>query len=135
MFAVFGAISATILLPFLMLRASKMKSKIHPHLQQAKTLNLYTVTHFQLFMIPKLQKSRQNNLGAFFAFLSNCYGTHVQIISSKAPRNYSDQFGSHKISVLLLEKPKTLNSMFSGLLSTRDPKILLTIYEIHGNMF
>ena len=43
------------------------------------------------------------------------------MITLKAPRNYSDQFWSNQISVLLLEGPKSPNSMISGFLSPWEP--------------
>ena len=55
------SILATILPPFWMPRATKMKTQMHPHLQQAKTLNLHTVTHFSLFLwSPRLRKTHHN---------------------------------------------------------------------------
>ena len=42
---------------------------------------------------------------------------YVDIIRLKAPGNYSASFWSNKISVLLLERPKSPNSMMSGFLS------------------
>ena len=46
----FWSILATILPLFWVPRATKMKSERHPHLQQAKPLNLHIVAHFSLFL-------------------------------------------------------------------------------------
>ena len=48
-------------------------------------------------------------------------GKFVYIIGLKAPGDYSDQFWSIKILVLLCEEPKLPNSMISGVLSPGEP--------------
>ena len=50
----------------------------------------------------------------FGNLLGHLYGKHVEIIGLKAPWDYSDQFWSHKILVLLCEGLKPPNSMISG---------------------
>ena len=46
---------------------------------------------------------------------------YVEIIGLKAPGDYSDQFWSNKISVLLCEGAKPNISMFSGFLTPGGP--------------
>ncbi len=55
----------------------------------------------------------KNNLCDRLLFLGYLYRKCVEIIGFKAPGDYSDQFGSHKISILLCEGPKAPNSMIS----------------------
>ena len=49
------------------------------------------------------------------------YRKDVQIIGSKAPGNYLDQFWSNKVLVLLCEGPESPNSMISGFLNPGEP--------------
>ena len=57
----FWSLLPAILSPFWLLRATKMKSEMHPHLQEAKPLNLHIVAHFSLFLwSPRLSKTSQN---------------------------------------------------------------------------
>ena len=57
----FWSLLAAILCPFWLPRATKMKSEMHLHLQQAKPLNLHIVAHFSLFLwSPRLSKTSQN---------------------------------------------------------------------------
>ena len=51
-------------------------------------------------------------------------GKYVQITGLKAPGDYSNQFWSDKILVLLCEGPKPPNSMVSGFLDPSDPLFL-----------
>ncbi len=47
--------------------------------------------------------------------MGHCYG-NIKIIGLKAPGNYSGQFWYNKLSVVLLERQNTPNSMISGFL-------------------
>ena len=75
--------------------------------------------------------------------LGHVYGKYDSIISLKALGNYSYQFWSNEMLVLLLERPKPNISMISGFLSPGGPLFMdLNVpkysekYKKHyGNMF
>ena len=77
-----------------------------------------------------------------FSFLWLLLWKYVELIGLKAPDNYSDQFGSNKISVLFCEGPKPNMSILSGFLNPGGPLFMdlhlqntsKHIREI-GNMF
>ena len=53
-------------------------------------------------------------LFSILSFFNYLYGKCGQIISLKAPRNYLEQFCSHKILLLSLERPEPNTSNISG---------------------
>ena len=53
----------------------------------------------------------------FWHCLGHAYGKYVEVICLKAPGNYSHQFWSNNVSVLLYEGPKPPTSIISGLAS------------------
>ena len=57
-------------------------------------------------------------------WLGYLYGKYVQIIGLKVQGNYSDQFWSNKILVLVCEGPKLNMSMISGFLDPWDPSFM-----------
>ena len=61
--------------------------------------------------------------------LGHLFGKLMEITGLKAPGNYDDQFWSNKVSVLLLERPKSQNPMISGLLDPWDPLIYTGEYK------
>ena len=67
------------------------------------------------------EKNRQNNLSDCLPFVGSFLLNMCYIIGLKALENYSDQFWSHKISVLLCEGPKPQNSVISGISAPGNP--------------
>ena len=65
-------------------------------------------------------KIGKRNLGDFCYLLCHFDGKYVSI-GLKAPGNYSDQFWSNTILVLLCEGPKPNISMIDGLLTPGEP--------------
>ena len=63
----------------------------------------------------------KTNIRFVVCFLSFFYGTSISIIGLKAPGNYSDQFWSNKIVVLLCVEPKPNISMTSGFVRSWEP--------------
>ena len=71
---------------------------------------------------------RQKKLMHLYNTLSRFYGKSTEIISLRAPGNYSAPFWSNRCFICLLENPKTIISMISGLLNVSSaPK---TIYVL-----
>ena len=75
----------------------------------------------------------------FLSFVMLSLRKYVEIISLKAPGNYSASFRSNKTLVLLCEGPKPNISMISGFLDPWDLWILLhqntILQNILGNIW
>ena len=68
-----------------------------------------------------LGKHGKNDQCMFLSCVGHCQGHFAEMISLKAPGNYSSLFWSYNFSFLLLEMPKPPNYMISGLLDAWEP--------------
>ena len=64
----------------------------------------------------KILRTSMHNKAICSKLFNRFYGNYVWRISLKALGNYSDQFWSNKLSVLLLDTQTSSNSMTSGFL-------------------
>ena len=86
-------------------------------------------TYFKLYK-GKISKTNLSEFGHFFDYLCRGYVQILSITSLKAPGNHSDRFWPNNFSILLLERPKTQNSMIPGCLSPWEPLFMdLNIYQ------
>ena len=82
--------------------------------EDPSTLENYFLLFYETKPAQNYPSATPTKIRRFLAFWGNLYGIFLEIISVKAPGNYSGPFGSKNFSFILLGRPRSPNFMISG---------------------